>query len=135
MVSRCASVACVRSWMLIHAVPLVLFRYSFLGYTEDHLEEGAFVLFREDGGWTASRFRQELGCPDAFYQESGYGKVARCLGLSFAFTADAFDVGGSPVCFSTERFLSVYPRSRTIVSHGSMVLMGEVESCMSMSVA
>ncbi|KAI0734815.1 hypothetical protein C8Q72DRAFT_879825 [Fomitopsis betulina] len=71
---------------------LVLCRYNFLGYTEDHIEEGALVLFREDDAWTASRFRQEIGCPDALYQEGGCGEVARSLGLSFAFTADAFNV-------------------------------------------
>ena len=46
-----------------------LLRYRFLGYTEDHLAEGAFVLFREDDAWTAASFREELGCPDVLYQE------------------------------------------------------------------
>ena len=57
--------------------------------------EGVFVLFREDETWTAARFREQLGCPDALYQEGGYEKVARCLALAFSFSADAFDVGSS----------------------------------------
>lgn len=84
---------------MMHSMSLVLCRYNFLGYTEDHIEEGALVLFREDDAWTASRFRQEIGCPDALYQEGGCGEVARSLGLSFAFTADAFNVGGCSSCF------------------------------------
>lgn len=115
---------CVRASARDDAGPL---RYRFLGYTEDHLAEGTFVLLCEDDVWTAARFRQEIGCPDVLYQEGCYEKVARCLSLAFAFTVDAVDVGGYSVCLILEGVLSMYVRFQMTRSCGSMVLLGQAD--------
>ena len=61
-----------------------------------------FVLFREDSTWTATRFREKLGCPDALYQADGYGQVVRCLSLALAFSTDVLDVSNTSVKLEVE---------------------------------
>ncbi|GBE79056.1 RdRP-domain-containing protein [Sparassis crispa] len=68
-------------------------RYSFLGFTENHVRKGRIIFFREDENWTVDRLLSYLGdgLRDVF-MSSGYGKYAARLGLSFSSTWESLNV-------------------------------------------
>lgn len=58
----------------------------FFGYTESNLKAGHVLFFREDDRFTVESLKERLGDLKAVYEESGYGKYAARLGLSFSST-------------------------------------------------
>ncbi|KAJ7430524.1 RNA dependent RNA polymerase-domain-containing protein [Mycena galericulata] len=61
-------------------------KYMFLGYTESHLKAGHVLFFREDDQFTVEGLKDKFGDLKAVYDNSGYGKYAARLGLSFSST-------------------------------------------------
>ncbi|KAJ7269529.1 RdRP-domain-containing protein [Mycena rebaudengoi] len=70
-----------------------LFRFFFLGYTENHLKSGNLLFFREGPDFTVDDLKDHFGGDlRSVYEIYGYGKYAARLGLSFSSTAATKEV-------------------------------------------
>ncbi|KAJ6611459.1 RNA dependent RNA polymerase-domain-containing protein [Mycena sp. CBHHK59/15] len=67
-------------------------KYTFLGFTENHLKAGHLLFFREGVDFTVDELKEEFGDLKAVYNTSGYGKYAARLGLSFSSTVAAEEI-------------------------------------------
>ncbi|KAJ7919437.1 RNA dependent RNA polymerase-domain-containing protein [Mycena leptocephala] len=67
-------------------------RYVFFGFTENNLKAGHLLFFREGHDFTVETLKKEFGDLKAIYEESGYGKYAARLGLSFSSTIPAAEI-------------------------------------------
>ncbi|KAI0959118.1 hypothetical protein AcW1_004042 [Taiwanofungus camphoratus] len=66
--------------------------YNFLGFTESHVKSGRIVFFREDDNWTVARLLERFGDLQHIFEDAGYGKYAKRLGLSFSATVESLNV-------------------------------------------
>lgn len=67
-------------------------RYAWLGYSDNHVKDGKVLLFREDEQWSSSSLLGAFGNVYEVFLNSGYGKYAARVGLSFSATVDVLDV-------------------------------------------
>lgn len=67
-------------------------RYRYLGFTESQVKAGKLMFFREDEDWSVERLLFQFGDLPSVYLDSGYGKYAARLGLSFSSTVESLDV-------------------------------------------
>jgi RNA-dependent RNA polymerase len=82
----------------------------FFGFTENNLKAGHLLFFREGHDFTVETLKKEFGDLKAIYEESGYGKYAARLGLSFSSTIPAAEVCFLSL-FSSGIYLVIYFRS------------------------
>lgn len=61
-------------------------RYVFLGFTESSLKAGHLLFFREGDDFTVETLKENFGNLKPVYEDSGYGKYAARVGMSFSST-------------------------------------------------
>ncbi|KAJ7681879.1 RNA-dependent RNA polymerase [Mycena polygramma] len=71
-------------------------KYKFFGFTESNLKAGHLLFFREGHDVTVDTLKESFGDLKAVYEESGYGKYAARLGMSFSSTVPTLEVCSLP---------------------------------------
>lgn len=71
------------------------YRFSFLGITESGIKEAQVIFFQEDRKYSVCKLLEECGDLMDVFINSGPGKYAARLGLSFSSTIATYKVGTS----------------------------------------
>ncbi|KAJ6470735.1 RdRP-domain-containing protein [Mycena vitilis] len=96
--TRTSTAAQIRRWMskVTQAGEYIVVggrnKYKFFGFTENTLKAGHLLFFQEGDDFTVETLKESFGDLRAVYEESGYGKYAARLGMSFSSTIPTLEI-------------------------------------------